>query len=61
MPSNGRIRQYYWRLRTFLEEKAAILDRESKDYHFPEDDVVVYYTHHLDGAVVAKIEQKYLG
>jgi len=52
MPVDGRIRAYYWNLRVFLEEKAAILNPEHPDYRFPEDDNLVYYTHHLEGCLV---------
>ena len=52
MPVDGRIRAYYWSLRVFLEEKAAILNPEHPDYRFPEDDDLVYYTHHLEGCLV---------
>ena len=52
MPVDGRIRAYYWSLRTFLEEKTTILNPEHPDYNFPEDDNLVYYTHHLEGCLV---------
>jgi len=52
MPVDGRIRAYYWSLRTFLEEKAAILNPEHPDCRFPEDDNQVYYTHYLEGCLV---------
>jgi hypothetical protein len=52
MPVDGRIRAYYWSLRTFLAEKATILNPEHPDYRFPEDDDLIYYTHHLEGCLV---------
>jgi len=32
MPVDDRIRAYYWRLRTFLAEKAAVLNPKHPDY-----------------------------
>ena len=52
MPVDGRFRDYYWKLRTFLATKAAILDEEHDEYLFPKDDDSAYYTHHLEGCLI---------
>jgi len=52
MPADGRFRDYYWRLRAFLAEKAAILDEAHEEHRFPEDDNGAYYLHYLEGCLV---------
>lgn len=52
MQANGRFRDYYWKLYTFLAEREDILDKKHPDYRFPQDDSTVYYTHSLEGCIV---------
>ncbi len=41
--ANGKLREYYWRIKTFIAEHAESFDSESSAFRFPEQDDLVNF------------------
>ena len=41
--ANGKLRNYFWRIKTFLAEHSDAVDSESSAFRFPEEDDVVNF------------------
>jgi len=60
VPVDGRIKQYFWEIKSLIASHQGILAFDHAEFIFPEDDTEVYFTHYLEGCLIFKDESKLL-